>query len=1000
MVVNMTVEKNPPGAARERSRSAQGLTRIPRALLALFLFLFAFLLADTVYLLLNRLADWMNIPFFAAGRTALPVVYQVLLLAHSGVGLLAAFVVIVFTIWHLPGVWRRRHRRAIVSGIALIIGWCLLAGTGLFVLTEAASRQNAWIWWIHVIVGPIVILGYLGHRYYSSTAPNPARYRRFAWATGVLACILVLGHAVSEKGEVLTPEAKSAIAEGLPQGPGGTLRDIPAFAAEYRSPGEPEFVPAAFVPPDSPFFPSAMTTSSGSTFPLRMLIPEGKPPTEDLLEDIARYGFVVSEKIGAENCARCHPDIVEQWSHSAHRFASFNNPFYEATINDMRENSLEPNPWIEEHMKAHGLDPAKTGMAKSQWCAGCHDHALIMTGKMEKPVDRASAEAQAGLMCLACHLIDGVHNITGNSRFNIADTTEDPYIFKDYESELGAYLHDTLVKAKPEVHKRRMLKPFFRSSEYCSACHKVNLDVSVNNYRWLRGQDEYDNWHDSGVALNAARTFYLPGAVRICADCHMPPEPAPLGDVSARNGTVRSHRFLAVNSGLPFVRGDTETIERMEEFLRAGKLRVDVFALRREGEDEPVMALDRTRPLLVEGERAEIDVVVRNLGVGHTFPGGTIDSNEGWLEVSFLDEDGNLLLTHGIIGADGHLDPEAHMYKGLLVDRNSQPIHKRNAQDIYAPIFVRLIGPGTANIGHYTFTVPEGLAGQDITIRARLLWRKFDRIYTEFSYSKNPQGFRRFDQAPDLPITEIAENEVALHVITPGEERPEIVQVAVPDEWQRFNDYGIGLFLENDTKGAGRAFTVVRGLQPERVDGERNLARVAIRDGDLENAFEHLAECEKLKPADAQTAWVWGVALQEDGRYAEAAQAYRRVLEVFPDDRATWLNLGRTLYLNGGYAEALNALGEVLVIDPENRSAFYHRMLCFRALGEEEAAEVARVAYEKYQIDETAQQVTRRFRMEHPAANYQSQARPVHELHPVITLPGGTAQAGGESPAE
>ena len=92
----------------------------------------------------------------------------------------------------------------------------------------------------------------------------------------------------------------------------------------------------------------------------------------------------------------------------------------------------------------------------------------------------------------------------------------------------------------------------------CLTCHKVSLDVPVNDYRWLRGQNEYDNWHDSGVAQNAARTFYRPRdpitgqpVKKNCQDCHMPLEDAPLGDVSAKDGKVRSHRFIAVNTALP-----------------------------------------------------------------------------------------------------------------------------------------------------------------------------------------------------------------------------------------------------------------------------------------------------------------------------------------------------------------------------------------------------------------------------------------------------------------
>ena len=51
---------------------------------------------------------------------------------------------------------------------------------------------------------------------------------------------------------------------------------------------------------------------------------------------------------------------------------------------------------------------------------------------------------------------------------------------------------------------------------------------------------------------------------------------------------------------------------------------------------------------------------------------------------------------------------------------------------------------------------------------ARLLWRKFDRAYTEFAHRTNPEGFTRFDEVPDLPVTEIAADEVALSVAAAG----------------------------------------------------------------------------------------------------------------------------------------------------------------------------------------------------------------------------------------
>ena len=186
---------------------------------------------------------------------------------------------------------------------------------------------------------------------------------------------------------------------------------------------------------------------------------------EKLKGDLDKYGFVKETPIGAETCNRCHQDIVAQWATSVHRFSSFNNPFYEATINDMRKNATAPNMWVEEHVKQYPATADRIGMVKSKWCSGCHDPALMLAGKMDNEIDRNTAEAQAGLTCLACHAIDQIHNRTGNGNYNIADEQEDPYLFAAAKTgSAGAYLHDAALKAKPTVHKHQMLKPFFRTS--------------------------------------------------------------------------------------------------------------------------------------------------------------------------------------------------------------------------------------------------------------------------------------------------------------------------------------------------------------------------------------------------------------------------------------------------------------------------------------------------------------------------------------------------------
>ncbi|MCG8605967.1 hypothetical protein MJD09_13370, partial [bacterium] len=699
---------------RARRQLPSLLTRPLKNLLGAGILLAVFMLANTLYLLLNRLADALDWTFFAAGKISLPKLFQGMVLTHTGLGILLFIIMLAFAISHLRRVWRRTHRSSVITGLSYVSVGLILLITGLFILTDAASRDNRWAWWAHVICALLAPLGYIAHRLVSFAKPARSQFTKFSIAVAAILCILVIGHSFTNRDIVRTEEAQIALEMRLNEGAGAKQRDIQAF---FDSP----FVPGGSVPPASPFFPSAATTTSGGYLPSRIITRGDLGSTEALKKDIDRHGFAKETEIGAETCARCHQDIVAQWATSAHRFASFNNPFYEATIESMRTEANEPNRWVEEHIKAFPNREMAVGMVKSKWCSGCHDPALMLAGKMDQPIDRASPQAQAGLTCLACHAIDHIHDLTGNGNYNIADEQEDPYLFANAPSgSIQAFLHDTMLKAKPTVHKRQMQKPFFKTSTFCATCHKVSLTVPVNNYRWLRGQNEFDNWHDSGVALNASRTFYLPNQRKECQDCHMPAEPAVLGDVASKKGVVRSHRFLAVNTALPFIRGDKETIERIEAFLRDEKLTVDIFALRVANSDKPYMALDLNQPTLGAGERVTVDIVVRNKGVGHTFPGGTNDSNEGWLEFSLVTSHGQVMVMSGKIGEDGHLDPSAHVYKALILDKNGVPIQKRNAQDIHVTVFANVIAPGTADIAHYEFEVPRQLKGQTLTLKARI----------------------------------------------------------------------------------------------------------------------------------------------------------------------------------------------------------------------------------------------------------------------------------------
>ena len=91
-----------------------------------------FMIADTLYLLVNRLAEWQGIEYFAITEVSLPIFYQGMVLSHTGVGLLLVALCIVFVVWHLPTVWRKNRKRAIYTGVVTLALGLVLAITGLF----------------------------------------------------------------------------------------------------------------------------------------------------------------------------------------------------------------------------------------------------------------------------------------------------------------------------------------------------------------------------------------------------------------------------------------------------------------------------------------------------------------------------------------------------------------------------------------------------------------------------------------------------------------------------------------------------------------------------------------------------------------------------------------------------------------------------------------------------------------------------------------------------
>ncbi len=746
--------------------------------------------------------------------------------------------------------------------------------------------------------------------------------------------------------------------------------------------------------PHGKFFPSSAQTTDGKYI-----------PSEYFLQSQA--------------CERCHADIYKQWDSSAHHFSSFNNQWYRKSI---------------EYMQG------VSGVQPSKWCAGCHDPALLFSGMMDQPIQQNinKPEAKAGLSCLMCHSIVQVKGTMGQGDFTLEyprlhalAASKNPYIRK---------LHDFMVRLNPEPHRRVFLKPFMREQvpEFCSGCHKVHLDVPVNHYRWIRGLNEYDNWQASGVSGQGARAFYYPATSMMCADCHMPLVPSK--DEGNIDGYVHSHRFPGANTAVPTANEDSAQLLASQKFLQDKQVSVDIFAVSPAGGEsekgknsgypkqelstafavgeEADLALPRgpageARPLTAplgrvdaavqSGEDIVVDVVVRTRKVGHFFPGGTVDAFDVWLELQAVDERGQVIYWSGKVedGGNGPVEPGAHFYKSLQIDEHGNPINKRNAWASRAVVYVKLIPPGAADTVHFRMHVPEN-AGEKITLHSKLNYRKFQWWNTQFMFAGkqdsatgNPKVSPDYDDRkvsftgdmsnlsstmkgiPNLPIVVVAEDTKTVRVLPRTAKAPAPETVWFKDDWTRWNDFGIGLFLQGDLKGAEQAFSKITEMDPQNADGWTNVGRVRVQEGNTEGAKEVLLKALALKPGLARANFFYGRVLKEEGMYDEAAQVLQAVLVQFPRDRVVRNELGRVLFLQKRYADAVAEFQKTLAIDPEDLQANYNLMLCYTGLGDEGKANVHKERYMRFKADESAQALTGAYRQKHPEDNNERQA--VHE---------------------
>lgn len=667
----------------------------------------------------------------------------------------------------------------------------------------------------------------------------------------------------------------------------GTTATVVACSRDRSSPGsEP-----------APKTPSlVVATASPSNTPSAVaLLPHA--PSGAMAPALSRVTIGKEQGSGAaiadvEACASCHTDVASQWRKSAHAFASFNNPVYRVVVERLRKDR---------------------GEKTSHFCGGCHDVSLLVDGAMLTQIEPTDLRAHAGITCNTCHGIADARS-DGNASWDL-DTTAVP-IPKDGDKESALR------------HRARVGRNTLRTAAMCSTCHKAFLDKDTGNAAHLVGQDDATPWARSDYAGSHSARIDDDTVVaeKDCRGCHMPRVEATGGDPGAKNGTIASHWFLGAHTWLSSMQNDPELTARVQKFMQ-NRVSIDVGGVRHQDGRQDLVA---SKPVgLVRGEEAIVDVVIRNLDVGHRFPGGVMDAQDTWVEITVDDATGKRVAEAGVEHEASGADPTAHTLSSYMARPDGSRLMLRETHEFRAGVWNHTIPPRDAAVVGYAFVAPAEAKSYPLKVSARLRHRsrnlELQKAACADTRSERGRMFgkvglakvaRAIDACRPQPITDLADVTIALSAEgspaqTPARAVDETREVA----FQRRYAYGLGLShsLQERLDDSRPAFMTAIDLAAnprEKAIAYGGIALVASRQGRTDETFALAARADTAAkeagmPPQPAMQRARAEVLSSTWRLAEASPLFLDVAQRSPRDDVAWAQAAVTM---GGAGDSLGAL--------------------------------------------------------------------------------------------
>lgn len=617
----------------------------------------------------------------------------------------------------------------------------------------------------------------------------------------------------------------------------------------------------------------------------------------------------------AAYCRHCHESTYHQWRESLHA-NSFREPFY---------------------LKNVQLLIGSKGKAYSRHCEGCHNPIALLSGALtDHPVSRDRRFDEDGITCSVCHSITQLQPSYGLGSYVMGT----PAVIVDERGKpVPGEVPYRMILDHPDRHMAAVMKPFYRTPEFCAACHKANLPRTLNGYKWLRAFDTWDEWQRSAFSKRSPLPYYS-RSYADCQTCHMPRLPIHGSDYAAKEGMLASHRWLGGNTAVPFFYGYADQLHQTEVFLKDNRIHVDIFAVRKAevgGDGGPWVApLGSAAFILAPGDVVDVAVVIQNRGIGHSLVPEQRDIFEAWVDFAATDSSGRVISESGKVNADGSLDSRAHGFVTRLLNRDGSLLVKHEVWLRHTVATDATIPSGQSVVVCYRFAIPHSISGS-VKISAEVLYRHLNEAFTRFALGENH---------PAYPIVAMASDSRTLAI---GHNDPAPLEPEGDPDWLRWNNFGIAMLNAQQYSDAAAAFQHVTGLRPDAPDGDLNsgVANLAAQQFSLAATF--FGRALDIAPNDPRALFYRGIARRAQGNLKGAATDLSGVAALYPDSMDTNRELGLTDYLLGKSAEASSEFQRVEQNDPDDLLSHYYLSLLYRREGENNRAgtESARFVDEK-----------------------------------------------------